>query len=51
MGDGVLAYFGYPLAHEHDAERAVRGGCDRRLRAATSLAQLWRDREQARRGR
>jgi len=26
MGDGVLAYFGYPLAHEHDAERAVRGG-------------------------
>jgi class 3 adenylate cyclase/predicted ATPase len=26
MGDGVLAYFGYPLAHEHDAERAVRAG-------------------------
>jgi class 3 adenylate cyclase len=26
MGDGVLAYFGYPQAHEHDAERAVRGG-------------------------
>jgi class 3 adenylate cyclase len=24
MGDGVLAYFGYPQAHEHDAERAVR---------------------------
>ena len=24
MGDGVLAYFGYPEAHEHDAERAVR---------------------------
>src|ERR1700756_4758144 len=24
MGDGVLAYFGYPRAHEHDAERAVR---------------------------
>jgi class 3 adenylate cyclase len=23
MGDGVLAYFGYPQAHEHDAERAV----------------------------
>jgi class 3 adenylate cyclase/predicted ATPase len=26
MGDGVLAYFGYPQAHEHDAERAVRVG-------------------------
>ena len=24
MGDGVLAYFGYPGAHEDDAERAVR---------------------------
>lgn len=28
MGDGVLAYFGYPLAHEDDAERAVRAGLD-----------------------
>jgi class 3 adenylate cyclase/tetratricopeptide (TPR) repeat protein len=26
MGDGVLAYFGYPKAHEHDAECAVRAG-------------------------
>ena len=26
MGDGVLAYFGYPQAHEHDAEHAVRAG-------------------------
>jgi class 3 adenylate cyclase/tetratricopeptide (TPR) repeat protein len=26
MGDGVLAYFGYPQAHEDDAERAVRVG-------------------------
>src|SRR5262249_54138991 len=25
-GDGVLAYFGYPQAHEDDAERAVRAG-------------------------
>ncbi|TIS11690.1 MAG: adenylate/guanylate cyclase domain-containing protein, partial [Mesorhizobium sp.] len=24
MGDGVLVYFGYPKAHEEDAERAVR---------------------------
>ncbi len=23
LGDGVLAYFGYPVAHEHDAEQAV----------------------------
>jgi class 3 adenylate cyclase/predicted ATPase len=26
MGDGVLVYFGYPQAHEDDAERAVRAG-------------------------
>jgi predicted ATPase len=26
MGDGVLVYFGYPEAHEEDAERAVRAG-------------------------
>src|SRR5437764_12487377 len=24
MGDGVLAYFGYPQAHEDDPERAIR---------------------------
>jgi class 3 adenylate cyclase/ABC-type transport system involved in cytochrome c biogenesis ATPase subunit len=28
MSDGVLAYFGYPRAHEDDAERAVRTGLD-----------------------
>ena len=28
MGDGLLAYFGYPQAHEDDAERAVRAGLD-----------------------
>ena len=38
MGDGVLAYFGYPRAHEDEAERAVRAGLAaveavRRLRA------------------
>src|SRR4029079_13446142 len=26
MGDGVLIYFGYPQAHEDDAERSVRAG-------------------------
>src|ERR1700677_2336515 len=26
IGDGVLAFFGYPQAHEHDAERAVQAG-------------------------
>jgi len=28
MGDGVLIYFGYPRAHEDDAERAIRAGLD-----------------------
>ncbi|RWP32890.1 AAA family ATPase [Mesorhizobium sp.] len=36
MGDGVLAYFGWPRAHEDDAERAVRAG----LAVASSVAQL-----------
>jgi class 3 adenylate cyclase/tetratricopeptide (TPR) repeat protein len=35
-GDGMLAYFGYPQAHEHDAERAVRAG----LAATAALAKL-----------
>jgi class 3 adenylate cyclase len=39
MGDGVLVYFGYPQAHEDDAERAVRAGLaviDAVTRLATS---------------
>jgi class 3 adenylate cyclase/predicted ATPase len=36
MGDGVLVYFGYPQAHEDDAERAVRAG----LRAIDAVARL-----------
>src|SRR6188508_1073658 len=28
MGDGVLVYFGYPQAHEDDAERAARAGLE-----------------------
>jgi class 3 adenylate cyclase/tetratricopeptide (TPR) repeat protein len=40
LGDGVLAYFGYPRAHEDDAERAVRAG----LAIQASLAELNRRR-------
>ena len=36
MGDGVLVYFGYPLAHEDDAERAVRAGLEA-VAAVTAL--------------
>jgi class 3 adenylate cyclase len=28
MGDGILVYFGYPQAHEDDAERALRAGLE-----------------------
>jgi class 3 adenylate cyclase len=28
MGDGILVYFGYPRAHEDDAERTIRAGLD-----------------------
>src|ERR1700733_13576980 len=28
LGDGVLAYFGFPFAHEHDAEHGIRPGLD-----------------------
>ena len=43
MGDGVLVYFGYPQAHEDDAERAVRAGLElvaavSALKAASSAA-------------
>src|ERR1051325_1515181 len=42
MGDGVLVYFGYPQAHEDDAERAVRAGLEliqgvSGLKSSTSL--------------
>src|SRR5215831_12013412 len=36
MGDGVLVYFGYPKAHEDDAERAVRAGLEL-IAAVTAL--------------
>ena len=28
LGDGLLVYFGYPSAHEDDAQRAVRAGLE-----------------------
>src|SRR5262249_18660849 len=37
LGDGVLVYFGYPVAHEDDAQRAVRAGLDL-LDACASLS-------------
>ena len=36
MGDSVLAYFGYPQAHEDDAERAVRAGLELSERSSAS---------------
>lgn len=36
VGDGILVYFGYPRAHEDDAERAVRAGLD----AISAIRQL-----------
>jgi TOMM system kinase/cyclase fusion protein len=36
LGDGLLVYFGYPLAHEDDAQRAVRAG----LGIVEAMAQL-----------
>jgi class 3 adenylate cyclase/predicted ATPase len=42
MGDGVLAYFGYPQAHEEDPERAVRAALDlvQAVRALTPRADV-----------
>src|SRR5262249_55307958 len=36
MGDGALVYFGYPRAHEEDAERAIRAGLEL-IKAVTEL--------------
>ena len=43
MGDGVLAYFGWPRAHEDEAERAVRAGLavTRRSPDATPSGKAW----------
>ena len=39
MGDGVLVYFGYPEAHEADAENAVRAGAGAHRRHRAALCQ------------
>ena len=41
MGDGVLVYFGYPQAHEDDAERAVRAGQPARFKPVWALPPDW----------
>ena len=58
MGDGVLAYFGWPRAHEDDAERAIRAGLDLvaavgglEAPAGAGLARPGRDRDRPRGGR
>jgi class 3 adenylate cyclase/predicted ATPase len=43
LGDGVLAYFGFPEAHEDDAERAVRTG----LTLVDAVSQLRAERDTA----
>jgi class 3 adenylate cyclase/predicted ATPase len=44
LGDGALAYFGYPMAHEDDARRAVRAGLAILDGMAAANAQLERER-------
>ena len=48
MGDGVLVYFGYPEAHEDDAERAVKSALEldrrsRRIGRGAGARNSWRD--------
>jgi class 3 adenylate cyclase/predicted ATPase len=49
MGDGILAYFGFPRAHEDDGERAVRAGLEI-VGVVGSLETLARDRLKVRIG-
>jgi class 3 adenylate cyclase/predicted ATPase len=49
MGDGILAYFGFPRAHEDDAERAVRAGLEM-VAAVGALETLAKEKLRARIG-
>lgn len=40
LGDGVVVYFGYPTAHENDAERAARAGLELVRRVAEAVGPL-----------
>ena len=42
LGDGIVAFFGYPLAHEGEGERAIRAGLARRRTWVGSPATLFR---------
>lgn len=42
LGDGILAYFGYPHAHEDDAERSVNAGLDL-IEGTGALSDRWPD--------
>jgi TOMM system kinase/cyclase fusion protein len=44
LGDGLQVYFGYPLAHEDDAQRAVRAGLGIVEAMAQLNARLWQER-------
>ena len=43
LGDGLLVYFGYPLAHEDDAQRAVRVGLESLAEEMRQPFHLWMD--------
>ena len=42
LGDGLLVYFGYPQAHEDDAQRAVRAGRSRLARVRWHAQPMWK---------
>jgi class 3 adenylate cyclase len=43
LGDGILAYFGYPVAHEDDPQRAIRAGLEILSATARLTARIERD--------